>query len=149
MKELEEEFNSDSKKSNNVSNDQLKNKINNAFYNSDFKEMRKNMNYLDERNLISLEESKENRAKDKEDKKKFKDKYVQKLSMRDKRNILKNKDFNFELDQNYLESRALAYQAKDFNYSLKNARKVENELKRLNLSNSSKSKFLVSTSNIK
>ena len=69
--------------------------------------------------------------------------------MRDKRNILKNKDFNFELDQNYLESRALAYQAKDFNYSLKNARKVENELKRLNLSNSSKSKFLVSTSNIK
>lgn len=53
-------------------------------------------------------------------------------------NILKDKDFNFELNQEYLQSRSLAYQSKDLYCSLKNAKAIEESLMKAQNKSSSK-----------
>ena len=60
------------------------------------------------------------------------------LNSQERKNVLQDKDFNFDLGQEFLGSRHIAYQSKDLNYSLKNAKKVEKNLQKLNLDKNSK-----------
>ena len=63
-------------------------------------------------------------------------KKMSQLRRKDRSQVLRNKDFNFDLGQEFLESRHVAYQSKDLKYSLKNAREVEKTLMGLNLDDS-------------
>jgi hypothetical protein len=65
-------------------------------------------------------------------------KKMSKLTQKERKEVLKNKDFNFDLGQEFLESRYVAYQSKDLKYSLKNAKQVEKNLMLLNLEESDK-----------
>ena len=55
-------------------------------------------------------------------------KHSYKLNKYGQQNVLQNKDFNFELDQDFLQSRHLAYQSKDLYNSLRTAKEVEKSL---------------------
>ena len=140
--EYEQETNSNSKTTGKLSNENYKDKINEAFYNSDFTNMSQNL-HLYQMQEAKLQNSK--RKNSKRSKENFsKDKYsnnlshskINKLTQKDKRDILKNKDFNFDLGQEFLESRYVAYQSKDLKYSLKNAKQIEKSLMQIKLDDS-------------
>lgn len=67
---------------------------------------------------------------------------IRRLTQENRRQILSNRDFNFELGQEFLESRHVAYQSKDLKYSLKNAKQVEKSLMQLGLEDSDRSSAL-------
>jgi hypothetical protein len=129
-----------------MSSDKYKHKLNEAFYNSDFTNMSQNLQ------MYQMQEAKKQNSKRKKSQKSkenySKDQYgskmsnlkIDKLSKNDKREILKNRDFNFELGQEFLESRYVAYQSKDLKYSLKNAKEIERSLMQLKLDESDEGK---------
>lgn len=123
-------------------------RINEAFYNSDFKDMTKN---LQEFNIQEAKKHNSKRTNSRISKENYSNKKLlnkfhhqspnlNKLTREEQKNILKNKDFNFELDQEYLESRYLAYQSKDLHYSLKNAKAIEKSLMEVKLEDSDQRK---------
>ena len=97
--------------------------------------------------LYQMQEAKNQNSKRKKSKENFSKKRerdlpslsnvkISKLTIKDKRDILKNKDFNFDLGQEFLESRYVAYQSKDLKYSLKNAKQIEKRIMQLKLDDS-------------
>ena len=83
------------------------------------------------------QKSKENVSKEfQSDSQQISHKKMSKLTKKDRREILQNKDFNFELGQEFLESRHVAYQSKDLKHSLRNAKQVEKTLMQLQLGDS-------------
>lgn len=134
------------------SNEDYKKKINEAFYNSDFTNMSQNLQLLhfqeaklqnSKRKNISKSKSKENYKKEYvSNSNDISMKKISKLSQKERKEVLKNKDFNFDLGQEFLGSRYVAYQSKDLKYSLKNAKEVEKSLMMLNLEESDKGIFL-------
>lgn len=99
--------------------------INKAFHNSDFENM---TTHLHQKRL--REAKKENSKKTKQDSFNFSS-HQTKTNVNFNRNVLCDKDFNFDLDQEFLASRALAYQSKDLMYSLKNAKSIEKSLMKI------------------
>lgn len=142
--EYDQEANSNSKATTKLSNENYKDKINEAFYNSDFTNMSQNLQLYQMQEAKLQNSKRKNSKKSKENFSKEKNKYpqnlslskIKKLSQKDKRDILKNKDFNFDLGQEFLESRYVAYQSKDLKYSLKNAKQIEKSLMQLKLDDS-------------
>ena len=131
------------------SSEKYKNKINEAFYNSDFANMSQNLHLYQMHEAKSQnskrkksQASKENYLKDHHNKSK-KIPNIEKLTKGEKRDILQNRDFNFELGQEFLESRYVAYQSKDLKYSLKNAKEIEKSLMQLQLDDSDQGKLYI------
>lgn len=140
--ELEEEFNSDSKKSPLHSSGFLKQKLDEAFFNSDFYEMRKNLDSYQER----TEKQRRLQRGDNSQARLFKDARRANrpnMSSKDIQQVLQTRDFNFDLDQNFLGSRPIAYQSKDYKYSMQQARKIEQKLRKLDLGKFGKNEHLI------
>lgn len=125
-----------------------KHKLNEAFHNSDFTNMSQNlqMYQLHQAKLQNSKrkksaQSKENVSQDVRPKAPvLTHTQMRRLTPAEREELLGNRDFNFELGQEFLESRYVAYQSKDLKHSLRNAKQIERSLMQLKLDDSDASR---------
>lgn len=123
---------------------EYKHKLNEAFHNSDFTNMSQNLQLyqLQEAKLQNSRRKRSGQSKENENRETgptLSHSQIQRLTHEERNELLKNRDFNFELGQEFLESRYVAYQSKDLKYSLKNAKQIEKSLMQLKLDDSDQS----------